>query len=163
MRKLLLIITAVLVLGLGIMSCTKTPSPYTNPYQPAPESPSSILPKPNLPPHFAPITPAPITPSLPKPPTLPSPNLPTPLPKDYSIYNLYLSQTEWYQQRANNDLNQANAALHSASEELAQKQFGRAELYNYYMQTYQRYMESYADNQKMANEYLIKAQRELAK
>ena len=86
-------------------------------------------------------------------------------PQQSSQRQYYLQQAEYYQESANSDLNMANMALDSANFHLRMNQTGSMQdlwmrLYQSDMENYQRYMKQYASDQQMANEYLIKAQRE---
>ena len=123
-----------------------------------------------------------------KPPTpAPSPTRPpayTPPKQPSGLYYSHLQQAEYYQSCANTDLDMANMALSSANYHLqkaneysdvptyktesvntafASMYRSEIEAYGSCMRDYQRHMQNYAYHQQMANEYLLKAQRELAR
>jgi hypothetical protein len=105
--------------------------------------------------------------SQPGPPPTPTP-APTPAPPPSSQRQYYLQQAEYYQSSAKTDSDMANMALNSANSNLQLSQMSTQgserdfymRLYQSDMADYQRYIGKYASDQQMANEYLIKAQRE---
>ena len=97
-------------------------------------------------------TPPPYTPPINSPPAY-MPPVPTESPhRDY-----YLGRAQSYQRMANHELDNANHYLRQANWEMDWD--GPTSMYSYYMRQYQWAMQNYAHYQKMANDYLIKAQR----
>ena len=87
------------------------------------------------------------------------PVTPTPVSTQMSWYEIYLQKAEWYQRNADWDLHVADEALGLADRDLEK---GDMTSYNNNIRKYERFMESYACNQKLADEYFLKAQSELA-
>ncbi len=102
-----------------------------------------------------------VTPQTTSPPYTPPINSPPPymppVPTESPHRDFYLGQAEFYQSMANSSLDSANWYMQAANREMNFN--GPTSMYTSYMRRYQWAMQDYARYQKMANDYLIKAQR----
>ena len=168
---LILVVATLMVIG-GVVLLNNQYTAQQPQKQPAYKAPTTTpVPSPT------PSLPTPTQPSY-KPPVTPAPTQPS------GLYDFYLQKAEYYQRYANTDLDMANMALSSANYHLqkaneysdvptyktesvntafASMYRSEIEAYGSCMRDYQRHMQNYAYHQQMANEYLLKAQRELAR